>query len=76
MYADVCMSFLMLVGDMDRRCLLLQFQKDGTGKVEAEKIQAMAETYGLQALLPKDVATNTVSKVTVISSSCAVCLNY
>ena len=32
---------------------LLQFQKDAAGKAEAAKMQVMAETYGLQALVPK-----------------------
>ena len=30
-----------------------QFEKDGDGKAEAPKMQAMAKTYGLQALVPK-----------------------
>ena len=60
---------LLLERNMGRHCPLLQFQKDDNGKVEAGKIQGMAETYGLQALLPKAVAT---SNVLVSSSSPAV----
>ena len=63
---------LMLVGNNDRRCLLQQFQKDDNGMVEAVKIQAVAETYGLQALLPQAVVPNTISTIMVISTSCAV----
>ena len=31
----------------------VQFEKDSEGKAEMQKIQALAKTYGLQALAPK-----------------------
>lgn len=32
---------------------LLQFEKDDTGKAEAQKLQAMSKAYSLQGLIPK-----------------------
>ena len=55
---------------------LLQFQKDAAGKAEAAKMQVMAETYGLQALVPKpDIMPHiqdAIPKVLLTTTSCAV----
>lgn len=55
---------------------LLQFQKDVAGKAEAAKMQAMAQTYGLQSIVPnsdiKPHIQETMSKVLLTATSCAV----